>query len=132
MSSWSNDQKEMFARALSWGLIIAIVIILAGGIYMLFEMLIQAGTGGTNVMAFFFIIWETSNGLFVLILGGVITGIFALILAFTLLIKSGQMFFLKMIFKIEEASEPKYIREAKKLNEKNYSEDSSQSSNING
>ena len=123
MSSWSTSQKETFARILSWGLIIAIVVILAGGIYMLFEMLIQAGTGGTNVLGFFYIIWNTSNGLFVLILGGVVTGIFALILTFTLLIKSGQMFFLNMIFKIEAASEPKYIKEAKKLKEKKETED---------
>ncbi|NHI91187.1 MAG: hypothetical protein EAX96_01705 [Candidatus Lokiarchaeota archaeon] len=124
MSSWTTDQKETFARILSWGLIIAIVIILAGAIYMLFEMLIQAGTGGLNVVAFFYVIWETSNGLFVLILGGLITGIFALILLFTLLIKSGQMFFLKFIFKIEAASEPKYIRDAKKLKKEKESEGS--------
>ena len=128
MSTWSTEQKETFARILSWGLIIAIVIILAGGIYMLFEMLVTAGTGGLNVVAFFYIIWETSNGMFILILGALITGIFALILAFTLLIKSGQMFFLKIIFKIEEASEPKYLRDAKKLKEKKDAESSNSSS----
>ena len=131
MSSWSTQQKETFARILSWGLIIAIVVILAGGIYMLFEMLITAGTGGLNVAGFLYIIWNTSNGLFILILGGLVTGIFALILAFTLLIKSGQMFFLNLIFKIEQASEPKYIRDAKKLKEKKDAESSSSSSDLN-
>jgi len=108
--SMSDEQKELFAKILSWGIIIAIVFIIVMVIYFLIE---QAAIGigsGAGLVGIFLVMWVYSNGLFFLVLGAIIMGLFALVLLFSLLIKSGQRIFLKLIFKVEEVSTPSHIK----------------------
>ena len=94
--------KEWFATIMSWGIIITIVLIMVALMYFLFESFAAVGTQGLGGLALFAMIISYSIGLFILVIGALIIGLFALILVFALLIKSGQRFFLKLIFKIEE------------------------------
>ena len=99
----SDDKyKEWFATIMSWGIIITIVLIIVAILYFLFETFAAVGTAGLGTPTLFAMIITFSMGLFVFVIGALIMGIFALVLVFALLIKSGQRFFLKLIFKIEE------------------------------
>ncbi|MHA1786211.1 MAG: hypothetical protein ACTSVY_05270 [Candidatus Helarchaeota archaeon] len=110
MSSWSEDKKELFAKIMSWGIIAALLVIVIGAILFALDFGVSTSTGGGNIFGYFLLLWTISNGLFVMVLGAMITGLFALVLVFSLLLKSGQRFFLDLIFKIEEAAKPSYLK----------------------
>ena len=108
--SMSDDQKELFAKILSWAIIIAIVFIIVMIIFFLVNEVALVSVGGTGLVGIFYLVWAYSNGLFFLILGALIMGLFSLVLVFSLLIKSGQRIFLKLIFKVEEVSVPAHVK----------------------
>ena len=114
--SMSDEQKELFAKILSWAIICVIVFIIAMIIVFL---VLESATliSGAGLVGVFAIIITYSNGLFILILGALIMGVFALILVFSLLIKSGQRIFLKLIWKVEEVSTPSHNKPRSKNDE---------------
>ena len=115
--SMSDRNKEIFAKILSWGIIVAIVFIIVMVIYFLIEQAAITIGSGAGIIGIFAVIITYSNGLFVMVLGGLIMGLFSLVLVFSLLIKSGQRIFLKLIFKIEEVSTPSHIKPRTKKDE---------------
>jgi len=93
--------KEIFATIVSWGIIITIVAIIIAAIYFLIEQVSIISTGATGLTGVLYLVWNFSNGLFIMIMGLIIMGVFCLVMVFALLIRSGQQFFLKLIFKID-------------------------------
>ena len=112
----SDEQKELFAKILSWAIIGVIVFIIAMAIVFV---ILESATlvSGAGLVGVFAMIITYSNGLFILVIGGLIMALFALLLVFSLLIKSGQRIFLKLIWKVEEVSTPTHIKPRSKKDE---------------
>lgn len=93
---WTSKEK-FIARIISWGIIIAVVLIIAGGSWTAIEYFINPS--GSGLLA-----WITGQAweIQVLIIGGLIVGILVGIFVFSIFIRKGQRFILDLLFKIEE------------------------------
>ncbi|MHA1278033.1 MAG: hypothetical protein ACTSQI_01595 [Candidatus Helarchaeota archaeon] len=92
---WTYKEK-LIARIISWGIISSIVLIIVGLIWFGLELLISGSE--PNFTWFFTLDWAWR----VLIIGAMIVGILVGIIIFSVFIRKGQRFILRLLFKIEE------------------------------
>ena len=97
VSSWTPRGKKV-AKLISYGIMIAIVITLVGAIWSGIEVAIGVSGSATNFISWFLEQYWTYQ---VLIVGGLILGLFFGIIGFQIFIKKGQRFILKHIFKLD-------------------------------
>jgi len=96
-----TPQEEMIARIISWGIIISIAIMIVGGIWTVLEFIINFSEPSSQfALIDWFIGLEWTFK--ILIIGGLIIGIFIGVIAFSLFIRKGQKFLLNLLFKIKE------------------------------
>jgi len=93
---WS-DNERLIARFISWGIILSVVLIMIGGLWTVLEILI---TPSSSSIGDWFMVQDWT--IQILIIGGLIVGILIGVIIFSVFIRKGQRYLLRLLFKIEE------------------------------
>ncbi len=98
-----TEREKLVASILSWGIILSIAIIIIGGMWTALEFIINFGETESQFAIIDWFInqdWLTKT----LIIGGLIMGTFIGVILFSIFIRKGQRFILRLLFKIDEES----------------------------
>ena len=94
---WTEKEK-LLARAISWGIIISVVLMIFGAVWTAADLLISYSQPSST--------WDWFLGLDIayqiLMIGGLIVGALIGLIVFSIFIRKGQRFILNLLFKIEE------------------------------
>lgn len=92
-----TEKERLLARFISWGIIIAVILIMIGSGWTAIEL--GAAPSGSSLGSWFNSLgWEMQFFIF----GGLIVGALVGIFVFSIFIRKGQKFILNLLFKIEE------------------------------
>jgi len=94
---WTQLEK-ITAKIISWGLMVSMLIIIIGGLLIIFELFLLP-TGTNNFFALF---TQLTTGLQLLIIFGSLAFLIFLSIVLVVFTKKGYKFILNLLFKIEE------------------------------